>query len=79
MDIYITTGLSPDGSFWAQPPTTPEYDAMMERLQDLEKDILTPIFFNAGDLCAAIYSEDDYWYRARVEDVAKGVVRHRSQ
>ena len=27
---------------------------------------MTPVFFNAGDLCAGVFSEDESWYRARV-------------
>ena len=29
----------------------------------------TPQFFVPGDLCMAVFSEDEMWYRARVEAV----------
>ena len=79
LDVYVTTSLSPDGSFWAQLSLEdPSYDAMAEELKmklSESRDIMTPVFFNAGDLCAGLYSEDDNWYRARVVGAREGVVR----
>ena len=38
------------------------------------RDIMTPVFFNSGDLCAGMFSEDESWYRARVIGARQGMV-----
>ena len=75
----MTTSLSPDGTFWAQLSLDdPSYDAMAEELKlklSESRDIMTPVFFNTGDLCAGMFSEDESWYRARVVGAREGMVR----
>ena len=70
VEAYVTTSLSADGSFWAQLSLEdPSYDVLAEQMKErlsVTKDVMTPVFFNVGDLCAAMYSEDESWYRARV-------------
>ena len=47
----------------------------MEELQKCcREEPPTPIFFNPGDLCAAQFSEDSCWYRAKVEETVEGEV-----
>ena len=76
--MYATTSLSPDGVFWVQLSLDdPSYDAMAEELKlklSESRDIMTPVFFNAGDLCAGVFSEDNSWYRARVISAREGMV-----
>ena len=48
---------------------------MVEELQKCcREEPPTPIFFNPGDLCAAQFSEDSCWYRAKVEEIVEGEV-----
>ena len=48
---------------------------MVEELQkSCREEPPTPIFFNPGDLCAAQFSEDSCWYRAKVEEIVEGEV-----
>lgn len=67
----MTTGLTEDGSFWAQLANEDgkPYDALMEDLQAFAESegLPSPAFLNPGDYCAAVYSEDGQWYRAQVE------------
>ena len=37
-------------------------------------DLFTPVFYSEGDVCAASFSEDEEWYRARIEKVTPGMV-----
>ena len=78
LEVYVTTSLSPDGIFWAQLSLDdPSYDSMAEELKlklSESTDIMTPVFFNAGDLCAGVFSEDESWYRARVVGALEGKV-----
>ena len=71
-EVYVTTPLLSDGSFWAQLCSAEgaEFQDMVERLQRCcGEEPPTPVFFNPGDVCAAIFSEDSCWYRARVEEI----------
>ena len=74
----MTTSLSPDGVFWVQLSLDdPGFDAMADELRlklSESRDIMTPVFFNAGDLCAGVFSEDESWYRARVISAREGMV-----
>lgn len=79
VEVFVTTSLSEDGSFWAQlsleDPAA--YDDLAERLEErlsVMKEVMTPVFFNVGDLCAGLFSEDGSWYRARVISVNDGRV-----
>ena len=78
LEAYVTTSLSPDGVFWVQLSLDdPGYDAMADELKKKfseSRDIMTPAFFNTGDLCAGIFSEDDSWYRARIISAREGMV-----
>lgn len=43
---------------------------MVEELQRCcREEPPTPVFFSPGDVCVAQFSEDNGWYRARVEEV----------
>ena len=73
----MTTPLSPDGSFWIQLAAAEqrEFQSMVEELQKCcREEPPTPVFFNPGDLCAAQFSEDSCWYRAKVEEIVEGEV-----
>lgn len=78
VEAYVTTSLSADGVFWAQLlEGGREYDALSERLQEVVaemKGLYTPVFYSPGDICAAMFSGDQLWYRARVERVQGGKV-----
>jgi hypothetical protein len=82
LEVYVTTTLPPDGIFWAQLSLDdPDYDAMAEELKlklSESRDIMTPVFFNTGDLCAGLFSEDESWYRARVVSAREGMVSNMS-
>ena len=70
LTLFVTTDLDTDGSFWAHQEATPPYEALFEQLQDRTseiKDQYTPVFFTEGNLCTAQFSEDDSWYRGRIE------------
>lgn len=72
--MYVTTPLSPDGSFWVQLLSSElsQFQDMVESLQRLcGEEPPTPIFFSPGDICAAQFSEDGCWYRAKVEEIIK--------
>ena len=68
VEAYITTSLSSDGVFWPQIEGSEEYDAMMERLQEVVGEMSIPVLFRPGTLCAALF-KDNLWYRARVESL----------
>ena len=76
--VFVTTSLSANGSFWAQLSLEdPSYDKLAEELKKKlseTKDIMTPVFFNIGDLCAGLFSEDESWYRARIIGASGGSV-----
>ena len=77
-DMFVTTLLLKDGTFWLQLATVeePAFLEMVERLQvRCMEEPPTPVLFSPGDYCAAQFSEDEYWYRARVEEVVKNKVR----
>ena len=77
-DVFVTTPLLKHGTFWLQLATTeePAFLEMVERLQVCcTEEPPTPVFFSPGDYCAAQFSEDECWYRARVEEVVKNKVR----
>ena len=78
LEVYVTTSLSPDGIFWAQLSLVdPSYDAMAAELKlklSESRDIMTPVFFNTGDLCAGMFSEDESWYRVRITGTRDGMV-----
>lgn len=38
------------------------------------KELYTPVFFSVGDFCVSFFSEDEQWYRARIEKADKGAV-----
>ena len=63
LEVYVTTSLSPDGTFWAQLSLDdPSYNSRAGELKlklSESGDIMTPVFFNAGDLCAGMFSEDE--------------------
>ena len=72
VEAYVTTDLSSDGLFWAQVEGSREHTTMLKRLQEVvgeTKGLYTPVFFSPGDLCTAQFSEDNLWYRARVESI----------
>ena len=79
VEAYVTTSLSTDGSFWVQLSLEdPCYDTLVEQMKErlsVAREVMTPVFFNVGDLCAAVYSEDESWYRARVTAVCDSKVR----
>lgn len=53
---------------------------MVEELQRCcREEPPTPVFFSQGDVCAAQFSEDECWYRARVEKIVKSEVRRGSR
>lgn len=73
----MTTPLLTDGSFWVQLASAElaEFQQMVEQLQrSCQEEPPTPVFFSPGDICAAQFSEDSCWYRARVEGITEGEV-----
>ena len=68
--MFVTTPLSVDGTFNVQLASAegPAFTQMVEQLQQRCKEQLpSAIVFGSGDVCAALFSEDECWYRARVE------------
>ena len=60
-------------------PMADLYQRLQEDLHEsLEKggEVFTPAFFSAGDVCAACFSEDKLWYRARIEQACPETVRN---
>ena len=41
--------------------------SILYRSYSASKGLYTPLFFSPGDYCTAIYSEDEQWYRGRIE------------
>ena len=75
----MVTPLSTDGTFWAQltPDDSSNYDQLAEEMREKlseTREVMTPVFFNVGDLCAALFSEDESWYRARITGASGGLV-----
>ena len=69
-DVFITTPLSVDGTFNVQLSSAegPAFTQMTEQLQQHCKEQMpSATVFGIGDVCAAQFSEDECWYRARVE------------
>ena len=67
VEAYVTTTLSSEGKFWVQLEGGDEYTTMMKGLQDAVGEMSTSTHFSPGVLCAALFSEDNLWYRAQVE------------
>lgn len=70
--VFITE-VSPEGKFYAQNTEQgPKLEALMHKLhQDFTADPPLPGSYTPkkGDLCAARFSFDNHWYRAKVERV----------
>ena len=49
------------------------FEQLEQKTSEL-KEIYTPVFFGPGDVCAALFSEDDCWYRAEIEAFKEGKV-----
>ena len=85
LEVEVVTELCVDGGFWCQlllPSEGASYDRLQEELQAGtgrgEDEAFTPVFYHEGELCAARFSEDQNWYRARIERVSPGAVRNRN-
>ena len=74
----IVTEVDEDLRFYAQfVDNGPQLEKLMEQLrQDMEANPPLPGSYNPkkGDLCAAKFSQDGQWYRAKVEKLEKGKV-----
>ena len=83
LEVEIVTELSAEGSFWCQLVLASEVGASYDRLQETlqvgagrgDNEAFTPVFYHEGELCTARFSEDEDWYRARIERVCPGAVR----
>ena len=82
LEVEVVTELSSDGEFWCQLLLSSEerdYEALQEQLQagrEGEREAFTPVFYHEGEICVAQFSEDENWYRARIERVYPGMVRN---
>ena len=89
LHVEVVTKLSPEGRFWCQllfPSSEAEegvagggaYTRLQEDLWESltrdEEEAFTPVFYHEGQVCAARFSEDGEWYRARIETVTTGTV-----
>ena len=73
--VYIAHTESPD-SFWCQTTNhSDRLEQLMSLMADYYTDKLPPLVIEPDTFCAAQYSENDSWYRARVVDVNKESVR----
>ncbi|CAI8039033.1 Tudor domain-containing protein 1 [Geodia barretti] len=80
LEVEIVTELSAEGSFWCQLVLSSEIGASYDRLQETlqvgagrgDNEAFTPVFYHEGELCTARFSEDEDWYRARIERVCPG-------
>lgn len=76
MENIIVTEVTSDLRFFAQHSESgPKLEQLMTKLrQDLKASPPTTGSYNPrrGDLCAAKFSEDEEWYRAKVEKVSGG-------
>ncbi|XP_066930838.1 tudor domain-containing protein 5-like [Clytia hemisphaerica] len=77
---YISYIISPS-SFWYQDKKyVSELDELMERMNEfynsVKGDLFTSLDFQPGQICCALYSEDNQWYRAIVKSkVSKDTVK----
>lgn len=46
------------------------FEQLNQKTSEL-KNNFTPVFFGPGDVCAALFSEDECWYRAIIEQYEK--------
>lgn len=83
LSVDVTTDLSLDGQFWCslllpgvgdgEEGEGGAYVRLQDELQTIpgrgDGDLYTPVFYSEGDVCAASFSEDGEWYRARIEKV----------
>ena len=85
---WTVTELSSYGQFWCQlllPSEDDKYNRLHEELQVTaerrkgESSESVSCMYNEGDVCAASFSEDGEWYRARIERVTSGTVRNRGK
>lgn len=64
-NVMVSHINSPD-EFWIQAESSiSELEVMSERLRDAQS-FLTLTTFDVGTVCAALYPEDEYWYRAKI-------------
>lgn len=83
LDVEVTSELSQQGQFWCQLLFPEEEGVAYTRLQnELQStptrgagDLYTPVFYSEGETCAACFSEDEEWYRARIEKITPGMVQ----
>ncbi|XP_019856937.1 PREDICTED: uncharacterized protein LOC100631754 isoform X2 [Amphimedon queenslandica] len=77
LSVIINSGLDSSGYFWCQisldDVETDIYAKLFDKLQEHaeSKGQYTPVFFNPGDLCLAVFSEDGLWYRSKVEAIGE--------
>lgn len=74
----VVTEVDEDLKFYAQfVDNGPQLEKLMEQLRnDMESNPPLPGSYNPkkGDVCAAKFSQDSQWYRARVEKIEKGKI-----
>lgn len=83
LNVEVTSELSQRGQFWCQILFPEEEDGAYTRLQNElqsiptrgEGDLYTPVFYSEGETCAACFSDDEEWYRARIEKITPGMVQ----
>lgn len=64
-NVVVSHINSPD-EFWIQAESSiSELEVMSDRLRDAQS-FLTLTTFDIGTVCAALYPEDQYWYRAKI-------------
>ncbi|XP_014478410.1 PREDICTED: maternal protein tudor-like isoform X3 [Dinoponera quadriceps] len=64
-NVVVSHINSPD-EFWVQAESSiSELEVMSDRLRDAQS-FLTLTTFDVGTVCAAVYPEDEYWYRAKI-------------
>ncbi|XP_019700708.2 maternal protein tudor isoform X3 [Harpegnathos saltator] len=64
-NVVVSHINSPD-EFWIQAESSiSELEVMSDRLRDAQS-FVTLNTFDVGTVCAALYPEDEYWYRAKI-------------
>ena len=80
MNIYISYIVSPSSLWYQETKHVNELEELMEKMNDfynsVKGDLFTSLDFQPGQICCALYSEDNQWYRAIVKSkVSKDTVK----
>ncbi|XP_078131547.1 LOW QUALITY PROTEIN: tudor domain-containing 6 [Sander vitreus] len=71
LEVYITA-INDDQTFWCQPADSEELDKITSSVSEVgdaaDRKPVDPGSLSPGSPCIALFSDDDFWYRAEVVD-----------